>query len=357
MSDLVEKVTDESLFEDYFNKFFLGKDCYIRAKDMNINVDSLTYEGDLIKASVQEDLTEGKIILFVRKEDLIIFSHSKYIDHEDHVYTLKPNEIQIMRMPRKEARKQIGSDDDKSKINISDIISEFVIHETLQREKKKIALLKEKMIEKLRGYLYSNIFFFEEKFKDVRMKYFFSDKRPLFIPHLQDDEFIEKNEKFYKFYRTEIYKSDRMLKWDIIVSEIAMPFMLKMMIPIGYIQVNHNDALTKEQFSDIRKLGSTFSELLTQKKIIVPSDDEILVIDISKSGLGLVFNQRNMIKHFKVGSYIYFSIHLPGNRNVPVYCIVRNINFIKNKLFRIGCEILDIDAIGEALYDEYLENS
>lgn len=357
MSEIIENITDENLFESYFNKFFQGKNCCIRVNDVNIYIEYVQYEGNQIEVKIRAEIDPAdKAIIFTRHEDLIIYSQVEYISNENDVYKYKPANIQVMRIPRKEERKQVPKTDGNQPIIISNILSEAVMEDSFKREKKKVEYFKFKIEEKIEGFMYSGVHFHGDKVNDSRMKYFYAERRPIYYPDITDPELKKKDKEKYEFYRSSLYKSDKKIDWDKVVSEISVPLMYKLMIPIGYIQVDHLAPLSNEQFSSLKKLGYTFSELLTQQNIIIFSDDQIKVVDLSKSGIGLLFEQRSLIKHFKDDSCIYFLINLPDGKNVPVYCVVKNVNIVDRKLFRVGLAIKDIDAIGETFYDEYLES-
>jgi hypothetical protein len=58
---------------------------------------------------------------------------------------------------------------------------------------------------------------------------------------------------------------------------------------------------------------------------------------------------------FKENSLLIFTIFLPGKKQATMLCEVRNISLIKNYVYRIGCEILNIEAMGEVNYSGYLD--
>ena len=47
-------------------------------------------------------------------------------------------------------------------------------------------------------------------------------------------------------------------------------------------------------------------------------------------------------------------IILPGGNKAALFAVVRHITTKDNKIILVGFEVLDIDAIGEVHYDEFL---
>lgn len=356
--DVIEKITDYNFFEDYFNKFFRGRTVYLKTGDVNISVEYLQYKSDNeIEIKIDQKIDEKNVIIFTRQDDLIIFSPVSYISkHENNIYVFKPAQIQVVRVPRKEERKTVDQADapTKEKLFISSIVSDIVISHSIEKEKKKIEFIRSMIIEKLSEYTFANVYFPGDKPMDARLKYFYKERQPIYIPDMKSEKFIYEQKSLFEIYKKTMFGSDRSINWDRVTSEISAPFMYRLMLPVGYIQLNNHSGLSAEQFSSIRKLGFTFSELLTQNDVIKPADETIYVKDVSKSGLSVFFTQRNLIKYFKNDGYQFFHINLPGNKVVPVYTVTRNITIIENKIYRIGCEILDMDAIGETHYDEYV---
>ena len=129
------------------------------------------------------------------------------------------------------------------------------------------------------------------------------------------------------------------------------------MLPFGYVQVNSAAPLGDDDYSSLKKTGMSISTIFTNdKRIITPSDDKILVADLSLHGLGIFFKDKPLIKHFKENHNVLFTVCLPENKQSTVLCSVKNISIISNSIYRVGCEIINIDPIGEVNYGEFLSS-
>src|SRR5208282_5534629 len=93
------------------------------------------------------------------------------------------------------------------------------------------------------------------------------------------------------------------------ISEIAVPFLYKFMMPCGYFQVNSKKALTEEDFSALKKAGMNISTVFSNDpKFIKSSEDRIVITDLSMTGLGIIFREKTLIKHFRDNSLILFTV-------------------------------------------------
>ncbi len=221
----------------------------------------------------------------------------------------------------------------------------------MDNQKKKLQGVRYDVERKLE-YNYPNvkIFFTGEKSVDSRMNYFESGKPPLYIPMVNP---IDGDENMKK-YAEEIYNQDRSIKGKF-GSEIAVPLLYKMMIPFGYIQINHSKPLSQDDFSEMRKAGIATSELISRDNSIIKMSMDVLHVgDFSASGLSIFFKNKMHIKHFKEKSLVYFNLVMPDKKTAAMLCRVSNINVLNN-IYRIGVEVENMDAIGEVNYSEFVE--
>lgn len=354
-----ENITDTNRFEELFNKYFSKYNVFLKSSSMNIIVKYNKYENNILEIQSNESFEAAdNSIIFARCEDKLICTNAKFLSMRDNNYLFQPKNIEIIEIARKEERKKIsGSDTEKKIIYITNIISDFILKEHLSYEKKKVEFIRDKLLSRLeKEYPYSKVFFLNEGKNDDRMKYFYQERKPIFISDIKKDTLKDDETNTYAFYKKMIFERDNLLDWNKIISEISLPIFYKSLIPFGYVQVNSDKAFTEEDFNTFRKFGLSTSDFFTNNYIIKTSDDKIIVADLSKSGIGVVFKERTLIKHFKDDSYVFFNLVLPENRIASVLTIVRNINLIGKNIFRIGCEIVEIDALGQCHYDEYLEN-
>ncbi|MGL4369621.1 MAG: PilZ domain-containing protein, partial [Spirochaetota bacterium] len=190
---------------------------------------------------------------------------------------------------------------------------------------------------------------------DPRMEFFNEQRKPYFFPAFKKGD-LSSAPSDLKNFMTQIYPRDRYLEDNRCNSEICVPILYRMMLPIGYIRVNSRNSLTENDYSAVRKTGMSASTIISNDPHIIKSASDIIAItDISAGGIGLVFKDKHLIKHFKDKSSIIFTIHLPDEKEATMMAVVRNISLINNKFYRVGCEIVNIDPIGEVQYTEYIE--
>jgi hypothetical protein len=264
-------------------------------------------------------------------------------------------QFQIISNPRKEERIELGTG--KSVLFITNLISDYILQNSLALSLKKVENIKEILRFDLeKRFPYIKIYFMNEGMSDPRMKYFYENPVPLFVPNMnaQPDA---KFEKQFNTYINEIYAKDYLLQnRKNLIAEIAVPVLYHGKIPYGYIQVNSDKPLTDGIFSVIKRLGVVADELFKKYKLFLPETDKLLIADASLSGIGIVFKERKYIRYFKEGSYVIGDILLPNGTKANALCIVRNIALMENKIIKVGCQIKDIDALSEVHYHEYLES-
>ncbi|MCP4135815.1 MAG: hypothetical protein GY754_32910 [bacterium] len=352
--------TDSSVLESIYNRFFTAGNVFLKFGTLNIKIKYLEYKNGMIYLKIKEGQHKlDTAILYIRHGDEVIFSHIRFNSKKDDYHLFELENIQILKMHRKEERKQFDSsqDDTGAEIFLSSIISDFVIRESLGEERRHLKNIKEDILFKFENlYAKTKVFFMNEKKSDNRMKFFISNRKPIYVKDIfEPSEKKDKGDRVY--YIDTLYNPDYALVRDNIVSEISAPFLYKGMIPFGYLQVNDQKPLSEKAYSKIRKFCLSVSELMSRDdSIIKASEDRINVTDFSEGGMGIVFKERVLIKHFKVDSYIHFILYLPNNQHASVLCIVRNINLMDKSFYKVGCEIINIDAIGEVAYFEFLDS-
>ena len=168
---------------------------------------------------------------------------------------------------------------------------------------RKLRAYKEKIAADLKGkFNRVRVVFINEATIDARMKRFLEHPAPIFIPDKNASP-PDSLKSDYQFYLTEIYPKDyRLSSQKEIVSEIAIPFIYRNIIPFGYLQVNNTTPMNDAHMKAIRRYAAMVSESFVKNKIFAPSDDRFIVSDISRSGLGLVFKDRRQLKYFAKGA-------------------------------------------------------
>lgn len=357
----VKRITDKSIYKDIFAKYFYGHNIFMKTSTLNIQVDSFTFVEGKILVTVNHQLAEEENpVFYVRIKEDVYFVHAKLLScDKGNNFVFGTLDIQIMKIPRKEERVVISSDNTRSNetVFVSNIVSDFAIKDDLSFHKRKVEFLKDEIVKKtISNYSKIKIFLFNEKQNDVRMEYFKNERIPYIVHDINNDEDLKKS-TFGIYYMTHIKTSDAYDDSDKFMSEISVPLLFRYSLPFGYIEVTSDAELTNEDFIALKKLGMSISTIFTNdKQLIRGSDDKFNIADLSEKGLSLYFTERTLIKYFKDGSYVVCTLYLPNKKQAGLFCVVRNISILKNNVYRIGCEIIDMDSIGEVHYSEYLES-
>jgi hypothetical protein len=359
MSDIIKTITDKKLFEKIFYKFFMDNPVFIRTKSGNLRITFFGYTDGLVAFRINylKKIYEDSLV-FTRNKDHLIYLHLKFTESQDeNIYLFFPIKIQIISSARRENRKVLGMEGGGKKVvYVSNIISDFIIENTLAMALKQIDRIKEIIKFDLeRHFEHIRIYLINEGMSDVRMKYFMENKTPLFISNLNEQP-SEKKRKMFNFFVNEIYSKDYYLQnRKNLISEISIPVLYKAKIPYGYTQVNNSTPFSESIFATLKRVAMRIDELFNKHKVFSLSEERLLVSDISKSGLGVVFKERKFIRFFKEGCLVYFDLILPDNKKASILAVVRHIALLENKIIKVGCEIKDIDALSEVNFDEFLE--
>lgn len=360
---IIKKITDRKLFQSIFLKLFLGKNVLLKTDSETIPVQFMNYEAGIatLKIPSGHDLS-GRNIVFIERSKDIVFSHmqlkeSKGADN----YEFDIIDIQLMEYVKNEESSKISNEVRAEpripQIYLSNLISDFSLSECLKNSVRRVEYLRQEILKKLNlMYPFASVTFIHDKKPNPRMDFFQIERRPYFFPELKSIETNPDN-KDHAHYMTNIYPRDLSITDNNLNSEICVPLLYKLMLPFGYIQVNSQKPLTEKDYSAIRKLGMSTSVLFTNDPVIIKSADDIISIsDISQNGLGIIFKDKPLIKHFKDNSTILFNVFFPDNKKATLLAIVRHISLVENKIYRVGTEIMNIDPIGEVHYTDYIEN-
>jgi hypothetical protein len=356
MNKDIRVITDQNLLHEIYTTLFSKRPVFLRANNQNIQVQFLKYENHRVFLRISDQVYAlQRSIIYIRHNEELIFSHINPVGQQNDVFVFTAEHVQVMKSERKEERKAVDAKKDESFI-VTNIITDSVIKDSVSSQSKKISFLKDEIMEKIPGsYDNVKVFFSGERSIDVRMKNFIRNRKPVFINDIGDASLFENN-KDNQFYLNSIYSKDPMMENEKLQSEISVPLLYKAMMPFGYIQVNSKSILTKEEFSSMRKVGTSVSELLSQsEELFIPLKEKLLVADLSESGLGIEFSDRSIIRHFKEETYLLFSLFLPGGNQATILSLLKNFNVLEGQRYRMGCEIENIDPIGEVAFTEFIE--
>jgi len=353
MSPEVKRIAEPKAIDNYMRKLFSVKPVYLKTKELNIETGSFIYKDDQVTFEVPDTVSEKNINLYIRNGAELFIARATITSRSGPGYNCKVNEILIMNLPRKEERISPAEIKAGAELYISNIISDVTLKQNFEDNKRRMGALKNDIEIKLgKKYDKVKIYSVSEQKYDARMTYFIMERKPYFIKNTTE----RSDDEQYRYYIEFIYASDRDTDRSII-SEIAVPLLYRYMLPFGYMQVNSRKPLSDEDFSFIKKQGMSISTFFTNDKTFIKSsDDRISIVDLSMTGLGIIFRERSLIRHFKEGNFLIFTVFLPDKKTTTVMCQVKNINVFKNGSYKVGCSVLNFDAIGEVNYTEYLES-
>ncbi|MFH0975837.1 MAG: hypothetical protein V1874_08650 [Spirochaetota bacterium] len=363
MTDQIKTITDRNSFEKILAKFFTNANVFLKTKTADLRINFMGYSDNVaaFRIAFVKSIT-GNCLIFSWKENFRIHALAKFNEKQgDDVFLFTIEKFQIISKARVENRKAMDSMDtggSKNIIFVANLISYSIIENSLSMETKKIGRIKEYIQkETSEAFNHSKIFFCNESKNDSRMQYFLKNKKPIFIPQINTSESGNTETENRNFYINTIYAKDHFLQGKKeYISEISVPLLYKQKMPYGYIQVNNTNILTSSNLLIAKKIAMTIEELLIKEKVFPKSDEKLIVSNISKKGIGIVFKERKYIRYFKVNNLIYLDILFPQKKTASVMAMVRNITLLENNVIMIGCSVEEIDALSEVNYDEFLDS-
>lgn len=358
MANAIKTITDKKNLEAVFNKFFFNRDVFLKTQNGNIKVTFLGYSETLVAFRVPflKNMAE-ECLIFIRQKGITIYAQLKHIEkQEDEVYVFEPIRMQIISAERQENRKNLSSESGKVVLSISNIISDPIIQNSLVLNNRKIERVKVDALSEVENlFVRHKIFFCHEGSTDPRMRYFYDNNKPFFVADFNNDP-EEKYVTMKKIFMEEIFSKDYyLINRKNLISEVSVPIAYLGMIPYGYVQVNNESIMNDSSLIMIQKLADMVDILMKKNNVFPVSDEKLLVSDISKSGLGIVFRERRFIRFFNEQGYVFFNLVLSVNEKLPMLAIVRNITLMENKIIKVGCEILDMDEKTREKFNQYVE--
>jgi len=355
-TEVIKSITNIEQFPKIFSKYF-QKNVYFKTRAQNIHVTFAGYKDGIVEIRSKSTIREvGQCHIYVRFQENVISTQLKLVKKGGQdVYYFRPLKIQVLKLRRSEDRKKLTDPESKTGevLYVTEIISDFKIIEQLKYESKKVSAIRENSIIKHTGR-FEKIKMFElsDGHFDPRMKYFYDTIEPIYIKNRNNPP----SNELETYYNNFVIPADTELSnAHYLTSEVTVPLLIKAMIPFGYIQINNSSELTRPEFMEIRKLATSLSEVFIRNNIFKISDDQVFLSDISKSGFGLRFKERVLIRNFKQGSLMYCSLYFPENTKAQILVEVKYINILENSLIKVGCEVKNIDALGEVYRDEFIE--
>ncbi len=355
----IQTVTDASLFENICNQYFMDNDVYIKTKSGDLQIKYAGYSDGraAFKIPYVKNIAEN-CLLITRKGDNTLHSVVKFTEkQEDGVFIFRIMKCQIITIVRTEERKSLESKTGSGKdvIFVTNVISDFIIQNTLALHEKRVEDIKDGIISEFgKTFKQIKIFFSNEGSTDARMKHFQKTRQIIFVPDFRTKE-LENDEKM-KFFINNIYAKDYYLQnRKELISEISIPVLCKMKLPYGYIQINNTEPLNEATLTILKKVASRIDETLSREQFFPRAAEKMLVSNVTMNGFGIVFKDRLYIRYFKVNSFVHVDMLLPGNKKASILAIVRNITILENKVIKVGFQVEEIDALSEVHYQEFVD--
>lgn len=357
MTETIKTITDRGQFEEIFKKFFSQRDVYIKTKSGDLAVQFLGYSsGNVAFRIPRVKNVPDTIVVLTRLGDKTIYASLKSLEGNEDTFIFLPIKFQIISEARKEERTSLGSEEGKSVLFATNLISESMIQGALDSNEKKLSHIKEKIAADLKGkFNRVRVVFLHESRIDPRMKHFMGSWNPIFMKEMGREP-SEAEKKNVQFYLGEIYAKDyKLSSQKEFISEVSVPFVYKNMIPYGYIQVNNTKPMDENHLTVIKRLASMINDQLVKDNLFITARDKFIVTDVSKNGLGIVFKDRRLLRYFVKDAQVIIELNLPDGNRATLGVAVRNTVFNDGGTIRVGFEITTIDAISEVNYDEFLE--
>ncbi len=358
MAESITTITDSGQFEGLFKKYFSNRDVYLKTKSGDLKVQFLGYgEGNVAFRIPRVKNAPETVVTLTHTGDSTVYASLKTLERNEDTFIFLPLKIQVVSEKRREERTSLEKAGSKKVLFVSNIISQSMLQGYLDSNEKKVAQVRERITEQLKtGFKIIRVVFINETRIDVRMKHFLTSWSPIFVRDLRAKP-KEAETKSFNFYVNEIYAKDyKLSSKKEFVSEVSVPFVLRNMIPYGYIQVNNTSEMTENHLTVIKRLATMINDYFLKINLFVPSEDKFIVTDVSGKGLGIVFRDRRLMKYFQKNSQVILDMALPDGHKVGMGVVVRNTVFNEGGFIKVGLEIVHIDALSEVIYDEFLQS-
>ncbi len=359
MADIINTITEKEKFSHIYSNYFSGNDVFIKSKNGNLKVQFLGSDANHVSFRIPgvKSLSET-ITVFARHNSSTIYAILKTFESQEDTFTFDTEKIQIVSEARREDRRlmESSSGGEKDILYVTGLVSDTVITNAVSMNHKKMETITETArFELEKRFPVNRIYFRENQGSDLRMNYFLKNLKPLYVADLNSNP-EEKDADVFEYYVENIYKKDPQLKRGKgIISEATVPILYRKVIPYGYVQVNSPRAITDGLFEVVKRIAIVIDQLCAKNSIFAPLPAKFLVSDISRSGIGIVFREKNLAGFFRTGSSIIFETMLPTRKKAIMGAVIRNVNFLDGDIIKVGVEINRIDKTSLANVNEYLD--
>ncbi len=347
-------------FPDLFTKYFSGREIFLRLKDGKMPVRYLGFSGETAAFKIPHIKTiNGEVIIFTRLGTEVFYAFLNNVEkQEENLFILKPTRVQIISQSRAETRSPVADGEGNRKLAfITNIIADFIVENTLALSLKKTDQIRDIINSEFGSPMHKmRLFLMNESHNDKRMHYFNLRRTPIYIENIQTNAPPGK-ESDYSYYRSNIIPNDNFLKENPdYISEVSVPMLLYGKLPYGYITVNSLSPIDSTYSAHVRKFCLFADRVFREYKIFKPSEERMLVSNVSPSGFGITIKERKFIRYFKLNSQISLDMILPENKKASILATVKNIAPGQNNSIKIGFFIEDIDALSEVHYTEFFDS-
>ena len=358
MTGTIQTITDRSSFDRIFYDNLSGGDIFLKTSNGNLKIAFLGYTGGQIAFRIPyiKSMPDTALV-FARRTETTIYVELKTIEKQEaEVFVFSPIKVQLIHAARTEGRAAV-SGEGKNLMFISRIASDFNLSDSVALEKKKTAFVRDKVLSDLKKIFPDVIVHFSSEEMFDQRTIFFNEhaNQPIYIPDITKPPAADPSGMF-AFYREFIYSKEQFnMKRHGFISEISVPILYRGMIPFGHITI-HGTAPINRSAAQILARAAVLSEQMMVKGAVIHDicTEKLLVADISKGGIGIVFRDRKFVRFFKEKRTASFDLILADGMQVPIAASVRNIALMENKIIKIGCAIVSVDEKARPAYEAYL---
>ena len=361
MSGTIETITDRSAFEKIFYENFSSGDLFLKTSNGNLKIAFLGYtDGQIAFRIPYIKSMPDTALVFARREETTVYIEIKTVEkQESDVFIFTPLKVQVIYSSRREDRMSVGNQAGaKSLLFVTNAASDFNLYDSISLEKKKMLIIKDKILSDLKKIFTDVVVYFcSEDIGDPRMRYFRENANaPILIANIDKPE--PGKEAVHAFYKEFIYSKEQYnMKRKGLISEISVPVLYKGMIPFGFIQINSSVTLDPSYLQILLRVASLSDQMTARGGIFKGiCTDRLLVSDVSRGGIGIVFKDRKYIRFFKENGTVSFDLTLPNGSIVLISATVKNIVLQENKVIKVGCAIRQIDPKGKSQYDTFISS-
>lgn len=248
------------------------------------------------------------------------------------------------------SEKRINLIEKKQELYIANFISDYEIAAQVEYHHTKIERAKYLFAEALKKYFYFvEIYFFHEIMTSSRGKAMREFKKPIFIYNINnkvpenDLDGTTPSEVYFK----RIKPFDRRIPQDAQM-DITVPIVYANQVPYGFIYTNSEKQWPTKMLDQVKGISGKLNDQLIKAKVIVPIETQMRVLDISYSGLSVVFQNRRLLSVLKENANFVGDLLLPGGEKAPIAALVRNVGSAGRGFLRAG---LQFDIQNQAQMD------